>query len=73
LADWAWTYADGSSSRARGAQSIDRAMTAMDNFAGKSRAQAEIASSIADNLHYGSHLPVGRFADYWRAIAFYPG
>lgn len=59
-ADWAWTYADDSNSRTRGAQSVDRAMTAMDSFAGKSRAHAEIASAIADNHYYDMAL-VGRW------------
>lgn len=55
-ADWAWSYADHRDDRARGQQSVDKAMQAMNSFAGKSRAHAEIASAIADNHYYDMAL-----------------
>lgn len=51
-ADWTWSYSDDSANRRRGMASIDRALQAMETYAGKSRAHAEIASAIADNHSY---------------------
>ena len=55
-ADWSWSYSDDRHSRVRGMASIDHAMQTMGAFAEKSRAHAEIASSIADNNYDGLAL-----------------
>ena len=51
-ADWNWHFADSSNERSRGRESVEKAIADMKDFAGKSRAHAEIASSIADNRYY---------------------
>lgn len=51
-ADWNWHFADSSNERSRGRESVEKTIADMKDFAGKSRAHAEIASSIADNRYY---------------------
>lgn len=51
-ADWNWHFADSSNERSRGRESVEKAIADMKDFAGKSRAHAELASSIADNRYY---------------------
>lgn len=59
-ADWSWHFADHSDNRRWGQESVDKALKEIGDFAGKSRAHAEIASSIADNRHNDLAL-VGRW------------
>lgn len=59
-ADWSWHFSDDSKARQWGRESVDKALKEMGEFAGKSRAHAEIASSIADNRHDDLAL-VGRW------------
>lgn len=51
-ADWNWRFSDSSRERSQGRESVEKAMEDMKEFAGKSPAHAEIASSIADNRYY---------------------
>lgn len=51
-ADWNWHFSDSSQERSWGRESVEKTMEAMKEFAGKSRAHAEVASSIADNRYY---------------------
>lgn len=55
-ADWAWSYSDDRHTRSRGQESVQKALTAVEKFAAKSPAHAQIASAIADNHYYDMAL-----------------